>query len=151
MMNNHEILTLGLLVSLMFSTALIASEEAEKHFERLDANKDGYLDAEEVSSRKSLYERLKKFDADENGMIDKTEFSAYIDWEIMTIFDHIDSDKDGYINAEETSVNELLSEHWSEFDADENGKLDRVEYRAYREWERKSMEEYIEETIDLFF
>lgn len=68
---------LGLFGSLVLSTALFAGEGAGVDFGALDTNQDGSLSAEEAASDLELSKSWSVIDADENGVIDAAEFSAF--------------------------------------------------------------------------
>jgi Ca2+-binding EF-hand superfamily protein len=67
---------LSLFGSLMLSTAVFAGE-GTVDFSTLDANQDGALSAEEAASDLELSKNWSVIDADENGVIDQAEFSAF--------------------------------------------------------------------------
>jgi hypothetical protein len=76
MKKRYLAMPLGLFGSLMLSTALFAAEGG-RDFGALDANQDGSLSAEEAASDPELSSNWSVIDADENGVIDEAEFSAF--------------------------------------------------------------------------
>jgi Ca2+-binding EF-hand superfamily protein len=77
MKKRYLVTGLGMFSGLMLSTALIAGEGTMTEFSSLDTNQDGSLSAEEAATYQELSKNWSKVDADENGMIDQVEFSAF--------------------------------------------------------------------------
>ena len=65
----------GLVLGLGVVTALSAEEV--KTFEDLDIDTNGYISKDEAMAQKSIKRNWAKVDADKNGRIDITEFSAF--------------------------------------------------------------------------
>ena len=76
-MKKSVTLMLGLLSSLLFAAALVAGEKYGDTFGTLDADRDGQLSAMEVSNDPELSAVWTEIDTDENGVIDRAEFSAF--------------------------------------------------------------------------
>ena len=80
-----------------------------QHFEEIDANSDGQLDQEELSTAhqmraenaKAKGKKLKDADSDENGSISKDEASDAGLEKLVEHFDKIDADGDGEVTKEE--------------------------------------------------
>lgn len=112
-----------------------------QYFDRLDENKDGFIDEEEYGRIRqrmgggggNFSERLKAFlDADKDGKVTREEFAT-----MMKLFDALDSDKSGELSQEElgrffqvmpqvqaqstggVDVNMLFTRH----DKDKDGKI----------------------------
>lgn len=77
MKKSYMLKLMGLAGSLMLTTALYAGEGIQADFSALDANQDGSISAEEAASDAQLSQNWSDIDADENGMIDPAEFSAF--------------------------------------------------------------------------
>jgi Ca2+-binding EF-hand superfamily protein len=77
MKKSYMLKLMGLVGSLMLTTALYASEETQADFGSLDTNQDGSISAEEATSDAQLSQNWSDIDADENGVIDQAEFSAF--------------------------------------------------------------------------
>ncbi|MBI5463276.1 MAG: hypothetical protein HY941_13925 [Gammaproteobacteria bacterium] len=67
-----------MLASLLFSAAAVgAGASSTDVFNRLDTNKDGQLNAVEASEDDGLSSKWTEVDQDQNGVIDRAEFSAF--------------------------------------------------------------------------
>lgn len=75
-----------------------------KHFDELDADKDGKLSVDEM--RNSVQSRLHAADTNQDGAIDRAEAEASLP-RVAKAFDRLDTDKDGKLTVEE--VQELAS------------------------------------------
>lgn len=65
----------GLVLGLGVATALSADEV--KTFEELDIDTNGYISKDEAKAQKSIDDNWAKADADKDGRIDVSEFSAF--------------------------------------------------------------------------
>ena len=90
-------------------SAQAATERANKRFDELDANKDGYLTQEEVdAARKNMRDKMKKravdhwkdADKDGDGAISRAEAEASMPM-LNRRFDELDANKDGKITRDE--------------------------------------------------
>lgn len=86
-----------------------AVERANKRFDQLDANKDGYLAQDEVNAaRASMHERMrerggehwKAADKDADGAISRSEAEAGMPM-LWKRFDQLDANKDGKVTRDE--------------------------------------------------
>ncbi|GGB81160.1 hypothetical protein GCM10011352_03600 [Marinobacterium zhoushanense] len=68
---------IGFSTSMLVSGLALAGDAKMSQFDALDQNKDGQLSAEEVSVNEELSGKWSTIDADENGTIDRIEFSAF--------------------------------------------------------------------------
>src|SRR5437762_14245854 len=68
----------GIVAAAVFSVSPLAAQDAADLFNKLDANKDGYITPDEVQeSQKALYERLlRTSDKDGDKKLSKDEFQA---------------------------------------------------------------------------
>ena len=64
--------------ALIFSGQMftVSAAEGQDAFAALDADKDGYISAEEGKSHETLTEKWVNTDVNQDGMIDRAEFSA---------------------------------------------------------------------------
>jgi Ca2+-binding EF-hand superfamily protein len=119
--------------------------DPDKLFDRLDKNKDGYIDKDEAPPR--LKERFDQIDTDKDGKISKEEFKQAM--ALMqqfrggaggkpkpgqggapnpdTLFDRLDKNKDGFIDKSEAP--EKLKEHFDQIDTNKDGKISKDEFR----------------------
>ncbi|MES9944657.1 MAG: hypothetical protein B6D77_18970 [gamma proteobacterium symbiont of Ctena orbiculata] len=67
------VMMMGMVSGLALSTALVAGGA----FTTLDVNQDGSISAEEAAASPELSKNWSTIDADENGMVDAAEFSAF--------------------------------------------------------------------------
>jgi len=63
--------------TLLLCSAVFADDQAALSFDALDQNQDGQLTATEASQDKMLSKQWTAIDKDENGTIDRVEFSAF--------------------------------------------------------------------------
>ena len=62
----------------LFSTPLFAEDTAQaKQFNKLDKDKDGYISQQEAKSDKRLSDQWDTADADSDGKLEMSEFSAF--------------------------------------------------------------------------
>jgi Ca2+-binding EF-hand superfamily protein len=79
-MKKRTLVTLmGMFGSLALSTALFAAEPeaTTSGFSALDLDQDGSLSVEEAAANPALSTNWSTIDADENGVVDEAEFSAF--------------------------------------------------------------------------
>ncbi len=77
MKNSTLVKIFGLAPLMLASTVAFAADEQGGGFNALDVNQDGQLSVTEASTKTELSEQWTKADKDENGIIDKVEFSAF--------------------------------------------------------------------------
>jgi hypothetical protein len=78
--NEEEIMkkrTLATMIGMFSALALSTSIYAGGDFATYDTNQDGSISAEEASVDAELSKNWSTIDADENGMVDAAEFSAF--------------------------------------------------------------------------
>jgi hypothetical protein len=83
-MKARTLLTVALLSVCVFSTAAQAAKKSggkkapnyTKLMEKLDANENGTLSADEVAGNKKLSKKFEKMDVDEDGELDLAELEA---------------------------------------------------------------------------
>merc|ERR1712048_743795 len=122
------------------------SKQVQRHFKRLDADGDGYLDAEELtfllldmgytghSAKAEALKMIEHADKNNDGMVDFEEFKqvwyrkvlSTNDQYINRVFDVFDDNGDGHIDAKELAlilfpekVDDDSNENKEEYDADE--------------------------------
>jgi len=87
---------------------MISREEARaslpkifENFDRIDTNKDGFITFDELRAahQQGQGERWKKLDTDGDGRISRAEAAASP--KLAEHFDRIDTNKDGYLSAED--------------------------------------------------
>lgn len=101
-------------------------------FDQADGDKDGMLSAEEAK-------RVKRYDADGDGAITRTEFRAGVgaDWRakvdqrIDRRFDRADKNGDGRLNASESSK-------YDRYDVNGDGRVSKLEFHSGQEADRKA-------------
>jgi len=105
----------------------------EKLMERLDANKDGKLEKEELPER--IAGKLMKADADGDGAITKDELvqaRQKLGGQMADrLFDRFDANKDGQLTKDE--LPERAAERIMKADADNDGAVTKEELQAARE------------------
>jgi hypothetical protein len=75
MMKNMKIAKTAMaMVAAGFFTAAVAGEDA---FMKLDVNEDGYISAQEAAADESLHQSWETTDANQDGQVDATKFSAF--------------------------------------------------------------------------
>lgn len=110
--------------------------DPDKLFDRLDKNKDGFIDKDEAPPR--LKERFDQVDTNKDGKISKEEFK-----QAMTVlqklggagrqrnpdalFDRLDKNKDGFIDKSEAP--ERMQKRFDQIDTDKDGKISREEFK----------------------
>jgi Ca2+-binding EF-hand superfamily protein len=114
------------------------------YFERLDANKDGAVTAQEMVVYR--HKRFTEIDANGDGKITKEEFMAYspkakpasakatdakASERKTKYFDRVDANKDGVISGEEWDA--VATKQFAALDADKDGKVTKAEMTAARE------------------
>ncbi|MCU7814111.1 MAG: EF-hand domain-containing protein [Candidatus Thiodiazotropha sp. (ex Rostrolucina anterorostrata)] len=62
------------LVAAGFFTAVVAGEDV---FSKLDSNADGAISSEEATANEALYKGWEAADANQDGLVDAAEFSAF--------------------------------------------------------------------------
>jgi Ca2+-binding EF-hand superfamily protein len=115
------------------------------YFERLDANKDGAVTAQEMVVYR--HKRFTEIDANGDGKITKEEFMAYSpkakpagakasdakasDARKAKYFERLDADKNGVVSGEEWDA--VATKQFAALDADKDGKVTKEEMTAARE------------------
>jgi hypothetical protein len=76
-----------------------------KHFDDIDANRDGYLTREEMQAyrQKQMAARLKAIDTNGDGKISRAEADAKAP-RLASHFDKLDTNKDGFLSREELAA-----------------------------------------------
>jgi Ca2+-binding EF-hand superfamily protein len=113
-------------------------------FQRVDTNKDGFLEASEVkalaaSAPKAAANpagagaqpgaRIMAMDKDGDGKVSKAEFAG-----MPAMFDRLDTDKDGALTKDEAAkAPQLMTEFLRAMDTDGDGKISRDEFRGQPE------------------
>lgn len=124
------------LVAMMLGLAGAASAGAEKMrghvFERVDANKDDKVTADEV--RPFTDKRFARFDADGDGVVSAQEIDAHlmkrmIKWRQRLLL-RFDGDGDGAITK--TEFTDKADDMFERVDANDDGAIDRQEARRAR-------------------
>lgn len=126
-----------------------------KMFDFLDADKDGFITAEE--SQKAAQERFAKLDTNKDGKISKEEFEAnrpqppespkggarnpdrmerMMKWREHR-FEELDTDKDGSLSPDELSARGKKAQ--TEADTDKDGKVSRAEFDTWQAKKRAEM------------
>ncbi len=119
--------------------------EAEKalphlaqRFDRIDANKDGQLTAEELiaarkaHSRHDMAQRFKQADSDGDGAVSRAEAEKALP-HLAQRFDRVDANKDGRVTLEEVNVarKAAMQAHFEQrfkrADSNSDGKISRAE------------------------
>ncbi len=119
--------------------------DPDKLFDRLDKNKDGFIDKEEAPER--LKEHFDKLDTNKDGKISREEFKQSMSLlqqfrggsggkprpgqggagKGEALFERLDKNKDGYLTKEE--LPEKLKEHFDKMDANKDGKISKEEFQ----------------------
>jgi hypothetical protein len=63
-------------------------------------------------------------------------------------FSQMDLDNSGYLNKDEASVRPGLSEHWEDFDQNEDGQLTRAEFSKFEEEDLEDRAKRLERAAD---
>jgi len=121
----------------------------EPQFYALDKNNDGAIDQTEAQARPWLQKNFSQFDYDRNGKLGKDEFLAA--WNARNgaranagtpsaagstrpaddVFENIDKNNDGNIDATEAQVRPWLQRNFSQYDTNPvDGKLNKTEFTA---------------------
>lgn len=122
-----------------------AEAKVRNHFARIDANKDGYVTAEDVSAMRgvAMDKRFERMDSDRNGAISRTEFDAAHAGRAgghhgmkmgrggAQIMMMADADKDGRVAVTEAVNGALML--FDRADTDRDGTLTAEERRTARQ------------------
>lgn len=63
-------------------------------------------------------------------------------------FIQLDVDNSGYLNKDEAKVRAGLSEHWEDFDKNEDGQLTRAEFSKFEEEDLEDRAKRLERAVD---
>ena len=119
--------------------------DPDKLFERLDKNKDGFIDKDEAPPK--LKEHFDQIDKNKDGKISKDEFKQAMEFMQKlrggdggkpkpgqggapnpdSLFERLDKNKDGFIDKSEAP--EKLKEHFDQIDTNKDGKISKEEFR----------------------
>lgn len=120
-------------------------EHALKMFDKLDADKDGFITPEESDAAAKV--RFEKLDTNKDGKISKEEFAAGHPAprgakgpspRLMKRFEMLDTDKDGFLSLEELSAQAKKAQ--ADADTDKDGKVSRAEFEAWQAKKRAEMQ-----------
>ena len=112
----------------------------ERHFNRLDANEDGFITADEVSD--SIWERLSSADANDDGQISQEELTEYAESRPSAVFRHLDDNDDGQITEDE--VGSFAWRFLVMLDVDDSGSITPDESPINRSGFRSTVESFFQ-------
>ncbi|MBP7836107.1 MAG: EF-hand domain-containing protein [Candidatus Omnitrophica bacterium] len=92
-------------------------------FKAIDANKNGYITAEEIQAHQD--KNFNALDKDKDGAVDSREISA----DKTRILEKSDKNKDGKVTRQESSAQ--FREYFREMDADKDNRVSEDEYTDY--------------------
>ncbi|MFA4933035.1 MAG: EF-hand domain-containing protein [Candidatus Omnitrophota bacterium] len=128
MLNYFKVVIL-LFIAVLFSCFNLFAEQQDEvdpitlEFQRMDADKDGYIVSEEMR----MYEeqRFRELDKDKSGFIDSKELSS----DKTKMYENADTDKDGKITKTE-SISQF-TEYFKQMDKDNDNRITEEEYTDY--------------------
>lgn len=103
--------------------------QVKAEFQKIDANKDGYVTSEEMQAYQA--KKFSELDKDKNGVVDAKEVKA----DNTQVMQKADGNKDGKITAQESSAQ--FREYFQELDANKDNKVSEDEYTDYWKWRMK--------------
>ncbi len=108
------------------------AERVERIFTKADANRDGFLTADEVDQRK--WRRVSRADADADAKVSKAELTSAMEARRAKAAEHFAKrDKNGDGAVSKAEVNERAWSRLSRADANADGKVTRAEFAKARE------------------
>jgi len=121
-----------------------AYSDSEPQFYRLDKNNDGNVGKDEAQAHPWLQRNFSRFDHDNDGKLGKDEFAEAVSAHRAArgntgaaggtrppandIFENLDKNKDGNIDATEAQARPWLQRNFSTYDHDHDGKLGKDEF-----------------------
>jgi len=105
-------------------------------FRTMDLNQDAYLDIQEVGNDEALAAGWTEYDLNADQRLDQSEYNQYriettgADW--ATEYNTLDRDRDTYLSETEIGEDDALYPRWSDFDLNDDQRIDQVEYTQYR-------------------
>ena len=110
----------------------------EQEFKAADKDNDGSLDRDEANALPRVAKHFDEIDADKDGKLTLEEIYAsarkvakHMEQERNARFESADKDKDGTLDREEAKALPRVSAHFDEIDADKDGTVSQQEIRAY--------------------
>ncbi len=123
---------------------------ASAMFNRLDTNRDGYIDSNEAASSTTLRSNREVIDYDRDGRISQIELETFersSRAEAMrqapsaqagaqgrpasSIFDRLDNNRDGYLDSNEGATSTSLSNNRQAMDLDRDGRISQTEWETF--------------------
>jgi len=105
-------------------------------FQAMDMDNDGYVAADEIATDEALAARWSDYDLNADQRLDQSEYGQYrietagAEW--AGDFETMDVDRDTYLTDEEIGEDEALYPRWSDFDLNDDQRIDQSEYTQYR-------------------
>jgi Ca2+-binding EF-hand superfamily protein len=96
---------------------------AQAEFQKIDINKNGYIDSTEMQSYQK--QRFSELDKNKDGVIDSEELKA----DKTKMFEKADENKDGKITQQEAFAQ--FNKYLNEMDTDKDAKVSEKEYKEY--------------------
>jgi Ca2+-binding EF-hand superfamily protein len=92
-------------------------------FQKIDANKDGFIASKEMQDYQE--KRFNELDKDKSGAIDLTELEA----DKTKMFEKADSNKNAKVSQKEAAAQ--FNKYFNEMDTNKDGKVTEEEYKKY--------------------